>query len=124
MSLNLSHFVVLIFIIFDYLQKFYDPCMEIIPIRKVELHSIEAQTIQSENISMDSSLRSNDFASLEAEVPEDLYRAMKDFILNNPKWNEYEFMSSALVNFLYQNGCTDRVVLEKYLNDLFKISDP
>ena len=41
---------------------------------------------------------------------------------DNPKWDQYEVMSSALANFLYQNGCTDRAVTEKYLNDLFTVS--
>ncbi|MEB3159003.1 MAG: DUF2811 domain-containing protein, partial [Synechococcus sp.] len=28
-------------------------------------------------------------------------------------------MSSALANFLFQNGSSDRAVTERYLNDLF-----
>ena len=62
------------------------------------------------------------YVSLETEIPEELYRGMKDFIVSNPKWDQYGVMSSALANFLFQNGCGDRAVTEKYLNDLFNLS--
>ncbi len=57
--------------------------------------------------------------SLEAEIPEALYIGMKDFINSNPQWDQYSLMSSALANFLFQNGSEDRAVTERYLNDLF-----
>ncbi len=63
------------------------------------------------------------FVSLEAEIPEVLYAGMKDFIGSNPSWDQYRVMSSALANFLFQNGCSDRAVTERYLDDLFKRSD-
>ena len=37
--------------------------------------------------------------SLETEIPEVLYRGMKDFISTNPEWDQYRLMSSALANF-------------------------
>ncbi len=52
-------------------------------------------------------------------MPEALYMGMKDFISVNPKWDQYKLISSALANFLFQNGCKDRAVTEIYLNDLF-----
>ncbi len=57
--------------------------------------------------------------SLETEIPEVLYDGMKDFIISNPMWDQYKVMSSALAHFLFQNGCSDRAVTEKYLDDLF-----
>ena len=57
--------------------------------------------------------------SLETEIPEALYHGMKEFISSNPKWDQYKLMSSAVANFLFQNGCEDRAVTERYLNDLF-----
>ena len=59
------------------------------------------------------------YVSLETEIPEVLYRGMKDFIVEHPNWDQYRVMSSALAHFLFQNGCDDRVVTERYLNDLF-----
>ena len=59
------------------------------------------------------------YVSMEAEIPEVLYRGMKDFIGENPKWDQYQVMSSALAHFLFQNGCDDRAVTERYLDDLF-----
>ena len=60
--------------------------------------------------------------SLEAEVPEALYVGMKDFISGNDKWDQSKLISSAIANFLYQNGSNDRAVTEKYLNDIFSLS--
>ena len=59
--------------------------------------------------------------SLEAEVPEALYVGMKDFISGNEKWDQSKLISSAIANFLFQNGSDDRAVTEKYLNDIFKL---
>ena len=70
---------------------------------------------------IDSSI--NSYVSLETEMPEALYKGINEFISNNPKWDQYEVMSSALANFLFQNGCSDRAVTEKYLNDLFNLSE-
>ena len=60
--------------------------------------------------------------SLEAEVPEALYIGMKDFISGNEKWDQSKLISSAIANFLFQNGSNDRAVIEKYLNDIFNLS--
>ena len=67
----------------------------------------------------------NDFdlmsISLEAEVPEALYVGMKDFISGNQNWDQSKLISSAIANFLFQNGSDDRAVTEKYLNDIFNL---
>ena len=60
--------------------------------------------------------------SLETEVPEALYLGMKDFITSNDKWDQTKLISSAIANFLFQNGSDDRAVTEKYLNDIFNLS--
>ena len=60
---------------------------------------------------------------VEAEIPEELYKGMKEFIGTNPQWDQYRLMSSALANFLFQNGSQDRAVTERYLNDLFNLVD-
>ena len=65
---------------------------------------------------------SSSSVSIETEIPEALYNGMKKFIGENPHLDQYGVMSSAIANFLYQNGCTDRAVTEKYLNDLFSLS--
>ena len=59
--------------------------------------------------------------SLEAEVPEALYVGMKEFISGNEKWDQSKLISSAIANFLFQNGSDDRAVIEKYLNDIFTL---
>ena len=62
------------------------------------------------------------FVSLEAEIPEVLYQSLKAFIGSNPAWDHYQVMSSALAQFLFQNGCSERAVTERYLDDLFSRS--
>ena len=59
--------------------------------------------------------------SLESEVPEALYMGMKDFISGNESWDQSKLISSAIANFLFQNGSDDRAVTEKYLNDIFNL---
>ena len=59
--------------------------------------------------------------SLEAEVPEALYVGMKDFISGNENWDQSKLISSAIANFLFQNGSDDRAVTEKYLDDIFNL---
>ena len=59
--------------------------------------------------------------SLEAEVPEALYAGMKDFICGNENWDQSKLISSAIANFLFQNGSDDRAVTERYLNDIFNL---
>ena len=63
------------------------------------------------------------FISIETEIPEVLYQGIRDFIGSNPQWDQYKLMKSALANFLFQNGCDDRAVIETYLNGLFSRSE-
>ena len=57
--------------------------------------------------------------NMETEIPEILLNKMKDFIESNPDNDQYSFITSAVNNFLYKNGCEDRRVAENYLNDIF-----
>ena len=57
--------------------------------------------------------------SLETELSESLYRNMKDFVIKNPKWDQYQLINSAIATFLVQNGCGDSKVTDMYLNQLF-----
>ena len=57
--------------------------------------------------------------NLEVEISEHLYTEMKSFLGSNPNWDQYSLMSSALANFLFQNGSEDSAVRERYMNDLF-----
>ena len=90
----------------------------------MEFNQIETSFEQSRNNEL--VCCENDLAlmaiSLEAEVPEALYVGMKDFISSNDKWDQSKLISSAIANFLFQNGSDDRAVIEKYLNDIFNLS--
>ena len=71
------------------------------------------------NIETHYSFENKSSISLETELSESLYRNMKDFVLKNPKWDQYQLINTALATFLVQNGCGDSKVTELYLNQLF-----
>jgi hypothetical protein len=52
-------------------------------------------------------------------VPELLYEGMRQYLCNHPEWDQYRLVTSALANFLFQNGCGDQCVTQHYLNGLF-----
>ena len=80
-------------------------------IEEIEIDEVRGRTNDLELMSI----------SLEAEVPEALYMGMKDFISGNDNWDQSKLISSAIANFLFQNGSDDRAVTEKYLNDIFNL---
>ena len=69
----------------------------------------------------DSSVGTNNFdvVSMEAELPEALFERMRDFLKINPHWDQYQLVSCAIANFLYQNGSTDKIIAQHYLNGIF-----
>jgi hypothetical protein len=58
--------------------------------------------------------------SVENQMPQDLFDAMRDFIRRHPQWDQYRLMQAALAGFLFQHGCHDRVVARHYLDGLFQ----
>lgn len=60
-----------------------------------------------------------DVVSMEAELPEALFERMKDFLIVHPHWDQYQLVSCAIANFLYQNGSTDKTIAQHYLNGIF-----
>ena len=76
-------------------------------------------SIKGSNDSINFLTKESNVVSLETEMSEKLYISMKDFVLNNPTWDQYQLINSALATFLVQNGCSDRSVTELYINQLF-----
>jgi hypothetical protein len=60
------------------------------------------------------------YVSVENQMPEELFRAMREFIRLHPQWDQYRLMLAALAGFLFQHGCSDRAVAQHYLNGLFQ----
>lgn len=58
--------------------------------------------------------------SIENQMPEDLFLAMREFIRLHPQWDQYRLMQAALAGFLFQHGCSDRAVARHYLDGLFQ----
>jgi len=58
--------------------------------------------------------------SIENQMPQDLFEAMREFIRLHPQWDQYRLMQAALAGFLFQNGCQDRAVVRHYLDGLFR----
>ncbi len=99
--------------------------MELSPIKITKENRLFESSIREVEAAdnFENELKAEISVSLEAEIPEELYMGMKEFICLNPQWDQYTLMSSALANFLFQNGSEDRAVTEKYLNDLFTLTD-
>ena len=60
------------------------------------------------------------YVSVENQMPEELFRAMREFIRLHPQWDQYRLMQSALAGFLFQQGCQDKPVVRHYLDGLFR----
>ena len=58
--------------------------------------------------------------SIENQMPEDLFLAMRDFIRLHPQWDQYRLMQAALAGFLFQQGCQEPPVVRHYLDGLFQ----
>jgi hypothetical protein len=58
--------------------------------------------------------------SIENQMPEDLFDAMREFIRCHPQWDQYRLMQAALAGFLFQHGCQERAVARHYLDGLFR----
>ncbi|MFN6340428.1 MAG: DUF2811 domain-containing protein [Cyanobacteriota bacterium] len=58
--------------------------------------------------------------SVENQMPEDLFDAMREFIRLHPQWDQYRLMQAALAGFLFQHGAKDRAVARHYLDGLFQ----
>ncbi len=62
--------------------------------------------------------------SIENQMPEDLFDAMREFIRLHPQWDQYRLMQAALAGFLFQHGAKDRAVARHYLDGLFQRDNP
>jgi hypothetical protein len=58
--------------------------------------------------------------SIENQMPQDLFDAMREFIRQHPQWDQYRLMQAALAGFLFQHGSQDRGVARHYLDGLFR----
>jgi hypothetical protein len=62
--------------------------------------------------------------SIENQMPEDLFDAMREFIRLHPQWDQYRLMQAALAGFLFQHGAKERSVARHYLDCLFQRDTP
>ena len=60
--------------------------------------------------------------SLETEIPEVLFKEMKDFVKSSSDLDRKKFINSALTDFLIQNGCQVKHLKECYLKYLLNHS--
>ena len=67
--------------------------------------------------------RDTGWVTLEAEVPEALYRGLRTFLESHPHWDQVSVISCALAGFLFQHGCQDPSVAKHYLDGLFLSPD-
>jgi hypothetical protein len=58
--------------------------------------------------------------SIVNELPEDLYEAMRDYLISHPNWDQYRLLQAAVAGFLFQHGCKNRSVARHDLDGLFQ----
>ncbi len=81
------------------------------------------QTNQEDDIQVESVNSFTSKVSLETELLESTYQTMKDFVLQNPTWDQYKLINSALASFLVLQGCDDNYVKELNRNQIFSPSN-
>ncbi|HIK45471.1 MAG TPA: DUF2811 domain-containing protein [Leptolyngbyaceae cyanobacterium M65_K2018_010] len=57
--------------------------------------------------------------SLNVEIPEELFKAMEDYVETHPAWSQHRVFCAALSLFLMQNGISDRRINRLYLEAVF-----
>ncbi|MGB3135753.1 MAG: DUF2811 domain-containing protein [Nodosilinea sp.] len=57
--------------------------------------------------------------SLNVEVPEELFEAIRDYVEIHPTWSQHRVFCAALSLFLMQNGISDRRINRLYLDTVF-----
>jgi hypothetical protein len=62
----------------------------------------------------------NTTVSILADLPEDLYAALTDFLESHSNWDHERIFSASLSLFLMQNGHGDRRTNRIYLESVFR----
>jgi predicted TPR repeat methyltransferase len=62
----------------------------------------------------------NATVSIQAEIPEELYGALQDYLEGHPDWDIERVFAAALSLFLLQNGDSDHRASRVYLDTLFR----
>ncbi len=57
--------------------------------------------------------------SFQANIPNELKRAMTEFIECHPNWDQYRLIQAALAGFLVQNGVSSRSLTRLYVRKMF-----
>ena len=57
--------------------------------------------------------------SIENQMPEDLFEAMREFISSHPQWDQYRLLQAALSGFLLQQGVKERTLTRRYIGSMF-----
>jgi len=64
----------------------------------------------------------NKVVSVECELQENLQKAMKEFVEEHPKWDQYRILQAAIAGFLMQKGFHNRDLTRVYIGNMFPMS--
>ncbi|MEB3261144.1 MAG: DUF2811 domain-containing protein [Cyanobacteriota bacterium] len=84
-----------------------------------EMAGHQCETLRAEQARRIDNATSRPGVCLEAEVPEALFKGMREFIRCHPQWDHSSVITSALAGFLFQNGAGETCVKDHYLAALF-----
>ena len=60
--------------------------------------------------------------SFSCELQENLQKAMKEFVEERPKWDQYRLLQAAISGFLMQKGLQNRDLTRLYIGNMFPMN--
>jgi hypothetical protein len=61
----------------------------------------------------------NEVISFKCELQGNLQKAMKEFVEEHPKWDQYRILQAAIAGFLMQKGFQNRDITRLYIGNMF-----
>ena len=57
--------------------------------------------------------------SFKCDLQENLQKAMKEFVEEHPRWDQYRILQAAIAGFLIQKGFQNRDLTRLYIGNMF-----
>ena len=60
--------------------------------------------------------------SFKCELPDNLQKAMNEFVEEHPNWDQYRILQAAIAGFLMQKGFQNRDLTRLYIGNMLSIN--
>ena len=65
--------------------------------------------------------QNDEVISFKCELQENLQKAMHEFVLEHPNWDQYRILQAAIAGFLIQKGFQNRDLTRLYVGNMFSM---